>query len=151
MDEEADIYNQDLENRILKIVEKILKQRNRPCFQNIHSFLTRGGVKIQKSELKVFINSLVMKGVLINKGNDEKESFRLGNIPPVDESELSRLESPPPKPMCWQRIMSMLTKYPLTTISVPQKTRILNILKKSMIFYQQTLLTVILTSRFLKL
>ena len=94
MEKDAE-YNQDLENRILKIVEKIVKQRNRPCLQNINTFLIRGGVEINSSDLKEFIDVLVMRDILINIGDNETESFRLGNIPPVDEIESPRLGRPP--------------------------------------------------------
>ena len=88
------IDNNILENRILKIVEKITKNRNRSCHRNIYTFLIRGNFTIEDSELKLFIDALLERGVLINVGTAEKESFRLGipstkddSLPSVDENK----------------------------------------------------------------
>ena len=55
------VYDKDLENRILKIILKIKKNRNRPCFQNIHSMLERGGRNITMEDLELFIEKLIEK------------------------------------------------------------------------------------------
>ena len=72
-------YSSDLEKRILKIVERIIKNRNRPCYQNIQTLLNRGDFVIDCTKLNIFIDNLVEKGVLRNVGTAEKESFRLVN------------------------------------------------------------------------
>ena len=81
MENEEDCYDQDLEDRIVRIVSKIKKNRNRPCYQNIFTMLVRGGKAIEMDELKEFINNLVERSILLNKGNDERgESFCLGSF-----------------------------------------------------------------------
>ena len=72
-------YDQDLEDRILRIVSKIKSNRNRPCYQNIHAMLSRGGKEISADDLKVFLNNLVDNGLLENKGGIDRESFSLAN------------------------------------------------------------------------
>ena len=73
-------YDQDLENRILRIVAKTRKSRNRPCCDNIHAMLNRGGREIGKDEVKIFVQELLGRGILLNSGSDETESFRITNI-----------------------------------------------------------------------
>ena len=77
MDEINTSYDHDLENRILKIVAKIKNNRNRPCYQNIQTMLERGDKILNKDDLVIFIDSLVEKNLLINKGVAGKESFCL--------------------------------------------------------------------------
>ena len=86
-------YYKDLEKRILNIVEKITNNRNRPCYQNVHTFLTRGDFIIDDREFKIFIDDLLEKGILINIGTVEKESFRLGFPPIVEDSEPGKDEN----------------------------------------------------------
>ena len=86
-------YYKDLEKRILNIVEKITNNRNRPCYQNVHTFLTRGDFIIDDREFKIFIDDLLEKGILINIGTVEKESFRLGSPPIVEDSEPGKDEN----------------------------------------------------------
>ena len=80
-DEVSFKYDQDLENRILKIVMKIKKNRNRPCYQNIQTMLERGGKIISTEDLITFIDSLIEKKVLENNGTVDKESISLTNLP----------------------------------------------------------------------
>ena len=70
-------YDQDLEDRIIKIVEKIKKNRNRPCYQSIMSMLEKGGKSISMDDLENFIKSLVESKLLRNIGSVDKESFCL--------------------------------------------------------------------------
>ena len=74
-------YDQDLEDRIIRIITKIKKNRNRPCLQNIFTMLTRGGRVIDTNDLKVFIDDLILRNILVNNGNTESgDSFRIGGI-----------------------------------------------------------------------
>ena len=72
-------YDIDLENRVLKIINKIKKDRNRACLQGIHARLERGGRVIEKSNLRVFLDNLIKKELVVNIAKDkedcDKESF----------------------------------------------------------------------------
>ena len=57
-----------LENRILKIVEKITKNRNIPCYRNIYIFLIRGNFSIEDNERRLFIDGL-LEDILITSEN----------------------------------------------------------------------------------
>ena len=70
-------YDHDLESRILNIVSKIKNNRNRPCYQNIQTMLERGDKIIGMEDLVNFVDSLIDKKLLINKGAAGKESFCL--------------------------------------------------------------------------
>ena len=72
-------YDQDLEDRILRIVEKIRQQRNRPCIDNITTCLNRGGRSMEKGQVSVFIKHLIDSKILINTGNADKESYRIAD------------------------------------------------------------------------
>ena len=91
MANESGDYDQDLENRILKIIYKIREKRNRPCFQSIHAKLTQGGKDINIDDLKVFVENLVNTGLLINKGSAGKETFYVAN----EEHNLPNGDPPP--------------------------------------------------------
>ena len=68
----------DVQRRILNIVGKVTKNRNRPCLQNIHTLLTRGAeCDIEEKDLKPLINAMVDGGMLKNVGTEEKESYRV--------------------------------------------------------------------------
>ena len=84
---EVNIDEKDLEKRVISIVEKIKKSRSRPCYQNILTFLTRGEVVITDIQLRVFIDDLLERGVLINKGSAEKESFKVANSVEEDSED----------------------------------------------------------------
>ena len=79
MANETGDYDQELEDRILRIVYKITEKRSRPCFQSIHTKLNQGGKEIAMDDLKVFIGNLETTGLVINKSTCEKESFYLAN------------------------------------------------------------------------
>ena len=79
MANESGSYDQDLEDRIVKIIAKIREKRCRPCYQNIYTQLNQGGKEININDLKVFIGNMVENGLLINRGCLEKESFYLNN------------------------------------------------------------------------
>ena len=86
------IDNNILESRILKIVEKITKQRNRPGYRNIHTFLMRGNFSIDDNELRLFIDGLLERGILINVGIAEKESFRVAPVPSAKDDSLPTID-----------------------------------------------------------
>ena len=93
LENEEDCYDQDLENRIVRIVSKIKKNRNRPCYQNIFTMLDRGGKAIEMDELKECINNLVERSILLNKGNDERgESFCLGSFLDTVDTEINNID-----------------------------------------------------------
>ena len=75
MGDENGLYNQELEDRIVRIVNKIKKNRNRACLQNIQTMLERGGYKIALDYLKDFIQGLVDTDVLKNSGTPERISL----------------------------------------------------------------------------
>ena len=78
----VETYDQDLEDRITRIVSKIKKARNRPCYQNILTKLKTGGKAVEMNDLKVFIDNMVKNGLLeqkfILRDELEFESFSLG-------------------------------------------------------------------------
>ena len=88
MASEAGGYDQDLEDRIVKIIGKIREKRCRPCFQNIYTKLIQGGKEINMDDLKVFIGNMIQSGLLIDKGGTDKESFYLNN----GESDIDQVE-----------------------------------------------------------
>ena len=88
MASEAGGYDQDLEDRIVKIIGKIREKRCRPCFQNIYTKLIQGGKEINMDDLKVFIGNMIQSGLLIDKGGTDKESFYLNN----GESDIEQVE-----------------------------------------------------------
>lgn len=88
MASEAGGYDQDLEDRIVKIIGKIREKRCRPCYQNIYTKLIQGGKEINMDDLKVFIGNMIQSGLLIDKGGTDKESFYLNN----GESDIEQVE-----------------------------------------------------------
>ena len=88
MASEAGGYDQDLEDRIVKIIGKIREKRCRPCYQNIYTKLIQGGKEINMDDLKVFIGNMIQSGLLIDKGGTDKESFYLNN----GESDIDQVE-----------------------------------------------------------
>ena len=72
-------YDQELEDMIIRIVEKFREKRSRPCYQNIFSQLNKEGRIIGMEDLQVFINNMIHTGLLIKKGADGKESFYLNH------------------------------------------------------------------------
>ena len=64
----------------VKIVSKIVTQRHRSCYQNIHVSLSRGGIELEESELKTFISGLLARGILVVRGSPGAESFRFDEV-----------------------------------------------------------------------
>ena len=55
------------EEYIMKIMEKIKKDRNRAGYQNIQNFLNRRGIKLKMENMKGVINRLIEVNVIIDK------------------------------------------------------------------------------------
>ena len=64
-----------LEQCIVKIILKIKKNRNRPCHQNILTFVNRGGFDINMDRLKEVLNNLIENNLIRNNGQEGRESF----------------------------------------------------------------------------
>ena len=79
--------NEDLEQRVLRIIARIKRDRNRPCLQSIREKLEREKVAVAKEDLRVFLNSLLDRGVIINsckeKDEPDKESFIISSLSTV--------------------------------------------------------------------
>ena len=78
----------DMEKRIMNIIEKVIKNRNRPCHQSIHTYLVREAQfkDIEKQDLKGYINSMIDSGKLENVGTTEKESYRIRKTEKEEEA-----------------------------------------------------------------
>ena len=48
--------------------KNLKKNRNRPCYQNISTMLGRGGREMEMDDFIVFVNNLVKRNILVNKG-----------------------------------------------------------------------------------
>ena len=59
----------------MKIILKIKKNRNRPCHQNILTFVNRGGSDINMDRLKEVLNNLIVNNLIRNNGKEGRESF----------------------------------------------------------------------------
>ena len=77
MENTQENYTEDIERRVIKIIEKIKNNRNRPCFQNILTLLNRGGINLEMDNLKDIINILIEKKAIYDKGKEGNESFCL--------------------------------------------------------------------------
>ena len=67
--------NQQLEERVIKVISRIRKNRSRPCFQNILSFMNREGTDLTMDDLKIVLNNLISRDAVVNKGTDDHDSF----------------------------------------------------------------------------
>ena len=66
---------ENLEHCVVKIILKIKKNRNRPCYQNILTLVNRGGIDINMDSLKEILNNMIENGLLRNNGKEGRESF----------------------------------------------------------------------------
>ena len=57
-----------VEESILSIINKIKKDRNRACVQNIHTFIQRRGIKMEVEKLKEVMEDLMLRNVIVDKG-----------------------------------------------------------------------------------
>ena len=64
-----------VEESILSIINKIKKDRNRACVQNIHTFIQRRGIKMEVEKLKEVMEDLMLRNVIVDKGREGKESL----------------------------------------------------------------------------
>ena len=65
-----------LEDKIVRVITKIRESRSRPCFQNILTFVNRGGeFNIDMDNLKDVANIMIDKKIIYVRGNEGKESF----------------------------------------------------------------------------
>ena len=69
--------NEQLEDCIKKIIIKIKENRNRPCYQNILTFMNRRGKEIEMIKLKEILDGMIDRGEICNKGKEGNESFYL--------------------------------------------------------------------------
>ena len=72
------------EEYIMKIIEKIRKDRNRAGYQNIQNFLYRRGIKLEMEKMKGVVNHLIERNDIIDKG---KESFWIVGEASILESQ----------------------------------------------------------------
>ena len=56
-----------LEKLVINIITKIRKDRNRACYQNIWTFLNRGGNKLEMDDLKELLGNMIEKEMIVNK------------------------------------------------------------------------------------
>ena len=63
------------EQCILKIILKIKKNRNRPCYQNILTLADRGGMDMEMDGVKDILDWMIGKGLIRDNGKEGHESF----------------------------------------------------------------------------
>ena len=66
-----------LEDHVVKIIIRIKKNRSRPCYQNILTFLAREGRELNLDDIKVVLDRLISKRIIKNIGKVDHESFSL--------------------------------------------------------------------------
>ena len=72
-----DVNMEEQEKKIIRIIKRTKKDRNRACLQNIRSFANREENKMEMEEVKTIVDKLVDLNVIINAGVNGKESFRI--------------------------------------------------------------------------
>ena len=77
LEEEAEDYQVQNYDRVLKVIRKIKSNRNRAGYQNIQSFHNRTEPKLSMPQLKETLQDLVEKGIIVMKLKDEVESFHI--------------------------------------------------------------------------
>ena len=75
MGEEQDGNTTIIDDCIIAVIRRIKKGRNRAGYQNIFTFLNRNEPKLDMQTLKARVNNMVERGVLLNKGKGDNESF----------------------------------------------------------------------------
>ena len=63
------------DDRVMAVIRKIKKDRNRAGNKNILTFLNKNEPKLDTETLKVTLNDMEERGVIINKGKGDTESF----------------------------------------------------------------------------
>ena len=80
---------------ILRLIKRIKKDRNRPCYQNILSFANREENKMEMDELKDIIDKMVGENIITDIGVNGKESFSIiGEINISSELASSGTQTP---------------------------------------------------------
>ena len=72
-----DVNMEEQDQKIIRIINRIKKNRNRACLQNILSFANREENKMEMEEVKTIVDKLIALNVIINAGVNGKESFRI--------------------------------------------------------------------------
>ena len=94
------------EAKILRLIKRIQKDRNRPCYQSILSFANLEENKMEMDELKDIMDKMVDENIITDIGVNGKESFSIiGEInisselasqtpfEKVDENDITNLEN----------------------------------------------------------
>ena len=82
-----------VEESILSIINKIKKDRNRACVQNIHTFIQRRGIKMEVEKLKEVMEDLMLRNVIVDKGREGKESFLVVNLTSQGDQKVENIIS----------------------------------------------------------
>ena len=68
-----------MNNKALKalkaFINKIKKDRNWACLQNIHIFINRRGINIEAEDVRKVIDNLILRNVVIDKGKQARNLF----------------------------------------------------------------------------
>ena len=65
----------NVEKCVMGVIRKIKKSRSRPCFQNVHTLVNRGGNDISMEQPKDVVKLLLDKNMICAKSKEESESF----------------------------------------------------------------------------
>lgn len=77
MGEELEKDIENIENRIIKVIAKIKKDRHKACYQSIQTFLNRNEPQLEMENLKKVLDDLEKKNLIKNKGKRNFESFSI--------------------------------------------------------------------------
>ena len=69
----------ELDEKVLKLVKKITKTRNKACHQNILTFAQRENDKIQMDDIKVSLSRLTSDGLIYDLNKDKPKKTGEGN------------------------------------------------------------------------
>ena len=82
-----------VEESIFSIINKIKKDRNRACVQNIHTFIQRRGIKMEVEKLKEVMEDLMLRNVIVDKGREGKESFLVMDLTSQGDEKVENIIS----------------------------------------------------------
>ena len=82
-----------LEKLVINIIMKIRKDRNRACYQNIWTFLNRGGNKLEMDDLKELLGNMIEKEMIVNKRKGDNDSFFVNDSNDTNEEEGNTITS----------------------------------------------------------
>ena len=78
-----------LEDKVVRVITKIRESRSRPCFQNILTFVNRGGeFNIDMDKLKDVANIMIDKKIIYVRGNEGKESFYIMSDDDISDDDI---------------------------------------------------------------